>query len=308
MKDILIIGSLNMDMVIRTSHIPLSGETVTGHFCDDLPGGKGANQACAAGRLGSNAAMLGMVGRDKYGDILVDGLRAAGVDTSLVERCDQRTGQAIICVSDAGNNSIIVLPGANGALTAEHIAAHEKEIADSRYVMLQMEIPFEAVCKAAELAARHGCRVVLNPAPATGPLPQSLLKTVDYLTPNETELSLLTGLPVESVEQAAAAAKRLIGEGVRCVLATLGEKGALYVTAEEERLFAAFPVKPMDTTAAGDTFNAAFAVRLSEGATCAEAVSFANAAAGISVTRPGAQPSIPTREETERALREGVIK
>lgn len=302
MRDILVIGSLNMDMVIKTPHIPAPGETITGTFSAYLPGGKGANQACAAGKLGGSAAMLGMVGRDAFGESLLNSLRTAGVDTSLIGRCDEHTGQAIIYVGSTGNNSIVVLPGANQACDAAFVAAHEEEIAASRCVMLQMEIPFEAVCAALELAAKHGCKVVLNPAPAAGPLPASILKTVDFLTPNETELSLLTGLPVENDEQAVSAARSLIAEGVRCVLATLGSKGALLVTAQESRLFPACRVQPVDTTAAGDTFNAAFAVRMAEGASMEEAITFANAAAAISVTRPGAQPSIPSRAETDAML------
>lgn len=305
MRDILVIGSLNMDMVIRTPHIPAPGETISGQFSAYLPGGKGANQACAAGKLGGSAAMLGMVGRDEFGDALMESLRDAGTDTSLIGRSDSHTGQAIIYVSDAGDNSIVVLPGANADCGAAFVAAHETEIAASRFVMLQLEIPLDAVCAAAELAAKHGRKVVLNPAPAAGPLPGKLLKTVDFLTPNETELSLLTGLPVENERDAEAAAKLLLAQGVRCVLATLGEKGALCVTANETRLFPARRVQPVDTTAAGDTFNAAFTVRMAEGASMAEAIRFANAAAAISVTRPGAQPSIPSRAETDAMMQEG---
>lgn len=302
MRDILVIGSLNIDMVIQTPHIPAPGETISGKFSAYLPGGKGANQACAAGKLGGRTAMLGMVGKDAFAETLLGSLSAADVDTSLIGRCDEHTGQAIICVGSTGNNSIVVLPGANQACDAAFVAAHETEIAASRYVMLQMEIPFEAVCTAAELAAKHGCKVVLNPAPAVGPLPASILKTVDFLTPNETELSLLTGLPVENEEEAVTAARSLIAQGVRCVLATLGSRGALFITAQESRLFPACPVQPVDTTAAGDTFNAAFTVRMAEGASTEEAVTFANAAAAISVTRPGAQPSIPSRAETDAML------
>ncbi len=302
MRDILIIGSLNMDTVVRAQHIPVTGETVLGRFDANIPGGKGANQSCAAGRLGSSAAMLGLVGRDAFGDALIASLQASGVDTSLIGRSDAPTGQALICVNDQGNNAIIVLSNANGACDASVIRANENEIANSRFLMLQMEIPEEAVMEAIRLGKKHGCTVMLNPAPARRALPEEILPLIDYLTPNETELSVLTGLPANDPQEAAAAAKKLISAGVKTVIATLGSQGALYVTADAFRLFPAVKVQPVDTTAAGDTFNAAFAVRLAEGASIEEAVRFANAAAGISVTRRGAQPSIPTREETDRFL------
>ena len=307
MRDILIIGSLNMDTVVCASHIPVTGETIIGSFVDNIPGGKGANQACAAGKLGSSAAMLGLVGNDEFGDALIGSLRQSNVDTSLVGRSEARTGQALICVNDQGNNAIIVLPGANGECGIDRIRAHKKEIADSRYLMLQLEIPEDAVMEAIRMGKEHGCGIILNPAPAQHPLPPEILPLIDYLTPNETELSILTGLPANDPDEAAAAAKTLITAGVKAVLATLGSRGALYVTADTVQLFPAEKVKPVDTTAAGDTFNAAFAVRLAEGAAVSEAIRFANAAAGISVTRHGAQPSIPGREEIDRFLATGSI-
>ena len=307
MRDILIIGSLNMDTVVRAQHIPVTGETIIGSFVANIPGGKGANQACAAGRLGSSAAMLGLVGKDEFGDTLISSLRDSHVDTSLVGRSEARTGQALICVNDQGNNAIIVLPGANGECGVDRIRANEAEIAGSRFLMLQMEIPEDAVMEAIRLGKAHGCGIILNPAPAQHPLPPEILPLIDYLTPNETELSVLTGMPANDPDEAAAAAKTLISRGVKAVLATLGSSGALYVTADTVRLFPAEKVQPVDTTAAGDTFNAAFAVRLAEGAPVDEAVRFANAAAGISVTRHGAQPSIPSREEVDRFRASGSI-
>ncbi len=299
MRDILIIGSLNMDTVVRAPHIPATGETIIGSFVANIPGGKGANQACAAGRLGSSAAMLGLVGQDAFGDELIASLHGAGVDTSLIGRADAPTGQALICVNDEGNNAIIVLANANGQCDISRIKAHEREIAASQFIMLQMEIPEDAVMEAIRLGKKHGSCVILNPAPARHPLPADILPLIDYLTPNETELSVLTGLPANTPDEAAMTAKALIAGGVKAVLATLGSRGALYVTADTVRLFPAEKVQPVDTTAAGDTFNAAFAVRLAEGASADEAIRFANAAAGISVTRRGAQPSIPGREEVD---------
>ena len=246
--------------------------------------------------------MLGMVGRDAAGSALIESLQAAGADTSLIGRSDRQTGQAVIAVNDEGNNAIIVLPGANADCGAALVSAHEAEIKDSRVIMLQFEIPADAVQRAACLGKKHGRTVVVNPAPAKGPLPADLLPLIDWLTPNETELSILSGLPVNDADEAVRASRKLIAGGVRAVLATLGSRGALYVTAQTDRLFPAARVRPVDTTAAGDTFNGAFAVRLAENAGIEEAVRFANAAAGISVTRRGAQPSIPGRAEVEAFL------
>ena len=299
MRDILVIGSLNMDMVVRAPHIPAAGETVSGRFAANIPGGKGANQACAAARSGADTAMLGLVGRDAFGDALTESLRQAHVDTALIGRSDEHTGQALICVSDQGSNAIVILPGANGACGEDVIRRHEADIAGSRTVMLQMEIPEEAVWTAVRLGKKHGCRVILNPAPVRGPLPPDILPLIDWLTPNEIELSVLTGLPVGSPEDAAAAARRLTAQGVRAVLATLGSQGALLVTGDETRFFPAEKVTAVDTTAAGDTFSGAFAARLSECGDPARAIAFANAAAGISVTRSGAQTSIPDRAEVD---------
>lgn len=305
MRDIFVIGSLNMDMVIRTPHLPLPGETILGTLIADIPGGKGANQAYAAGKLGRSTAMLGMVGRDSFGDALLHNLESVGVDTCLVARSEKQTGQAVIYVGEEqGNNSIVVLPGANHSCDAAFIRAHEAEIAQSRVVILQMEIPPEAIHEAIRLAHKHQCTVILNPAPAAGPLPDDLLPLIDYLAPNETELALLTGMSVNNESEAEAAAGKLVQSGVKNVLTTLGSKGALLVNGEGVRFYPSFTMKAVDTTAAGDTFIGAFAVRYSEGATISDAVLFANAAAAISVTRPGAQPSIPSRKETEAFLQE----
>ena len=308
MRDILVIGSLNMDMVVRAQHIPAAGETIPGRFVANIPGGKGANQACAAGRSGARTAMLGLVGRDAFGDTLIESLRQANVDTGLIGRSAEHTGQAMICVNDLGNNAIIILAGANGACDAGMIRAHEAEIAASRTIMLQLEIPEEAVWTAIRLGQKHHRRVILNPAPSKGPLPPDILPMIDWLTPNEIELSVLTGLPVSNLEEAVSAAKKLVEQGVHAVLATLGSQGALCVTRDDVRLFPAEKVQAVDTTAAGDTFSGAFAARLSEIGDAAQAIAFANAAAGISVTRSGAQTSIPNRAEVEQFLEKGILK
>lgn len=299
-KKILVIGSLNMDMVIPVKELPQKGETILGGSPDYIPGGKGSNQACAAAKLGGTVTMLGKVGRDEMGRTLKDDLAAAGVDVSHVEETpDAPTGMAVIYVSETGSNSIVVVPGANGLCDLGYIEANEALIAAHDIIVLQLEIPHDAVFRAIQLAKKHGRLVVLNPAPAPDSLPREVIAGLDYFTPNETELARIAGLPVGNVEEATAAGRKLVGEGVGTVLATLGEAGALLVTADRAELVPALRVKAVDTTAAGDTFNGAFVTALAEGRPEAEAIAFGNRAAAISVTRKGAQTSIPTRAEVD---------
>lgn len=299
-KKILVIGSLNMDMVIPVKELPQRGETILGGSPDYIPGGKGANQACAAGKLGGTVTMLGKVGRDAMGQSLKENLAAAGVDVSHVEETpDAPTGMAVIYVSGGGSNSIVVIPGANGLCDRAYIEANEELIAASDIVVLQLEIPYEAVFQAIRLAKKHGRLVVLNPAPAPDSLPEEVIASLDYFTPNETELARIAGMPVGGVEEAIAAGKALVARGVGTVLATLGEAGALLVTAEEARVIPTLRVKAVDTTAAGDTFHGAFVTALGEGMEEAAAIAFGNKAAAISVTRKGAQTSIPSRQEVD---------
>ncbi len=299
-KKILVIGSLNMDMVIPVKELPQRGETILGGSPDYIPGGKGANQACAAGKLGGTVTMLGKVGRDAMGQSLKENLAAAGVDVSHVEETpDAPTGMAVIYVSEGGSNSIVVIPGANSLCDRAYIEANEELIAASDIVVLQLEIPYEAVFQAIRLAKKHGRLVVLNPAPAPDSLPEEVIASLDYFTPNETELARIAGMPVGGVEEAIAAGKALVARGVGTVLATLGEAGALLVTAEEARVIPTLRVKAVDTTAAGDTFHGAFVTALGEGMEEAAAIAFGNKAAAISVTRKGAQTSIPSRQEVD---------
>ena len=299
-KKILVIGSLNMDMVIPVKDLPQKGETILGGSPDYIPGGKGANQACAAAKLGGSVAMLGKVGRDEMGRALKDNLSAAGVDVTHVEETDKApTGMAVIYVSQSGHNSIVVVPGANGLCDAEYIRANEELIAAHDIIVLQLEIPHDAVFLAIRLAKKHRRLVVLNPAPAPDSLPSEVIAGLDYLTPNETELARIAGMPVGGTEEAVAAGKKLVAEGVGTVLATLGEQGALLVTGDRAQVIPTLKVDAVDTTAAGDTFNGAFVTALAEGRDEADAIAFANRAAAISVTRKGAQTSIPTREEVE---------
>jgi ribokinase len=298
---ILVIGSLNMDMVVAVDEIPRRGETVPGGNPAYIPGGKGANQACAAAKLGGKTAMLGMVGDDTAGRTLMDSLRLAGVDVSAVAATDQApTGTAIIQVDRSGGNCIVVIPGANAFCGKSHIEARRDLIKSHDIVLLQMEIPPDATFAAAELAAGYGKTVILNPAPAPGAIPDAVFAYLDYLIPNETELEKLSGLPVADAGSARAAARRLFGRGVKNLLVTLGSQGALLIGGGGAGPILSSPapkVAAIDSTAAGDTFVGAFAVALSEAMPLDAALSFANRAAAISVTRPGAQPSMPGRGE-----------
>lgn len=297
-SNILVIGSLNMDWIIEVDHTPIAGETLLGHFAKEVPGGKGANQAYAASSLGGHVTMLGAVGKDPSGEKLLQSLQKAGVNTSPIQaNSETGSGMAIIYLNKMGNNSIVVLPNANNTVTKEVIMAHDELFKVADIIMLQLEIPLESVYEAATLAHKYHKTIILNPAPAISHLPNEILSKIDYITPNETELSTLTNQPVSTVDDAIIAAQTLLRSGIKHVITTLGEKGAVLVTLEEARHFPALSVKAIDTTAAGDSFNGALAVYLAEGKSIEEAIVFGNQVAAITVTREGAQSSIPFREE-----------
>ena len=296
--DVLVVGSLNMDLVIRTPRLPHPGQTVAAPALETIPGGKGANQAVAAARLGSHVAMLGFVGDDAHGTALRDGLRREGVDTSMVSvQAGSTTGIACVTVADSGQNTIVIVAGANQLLTPAMIDAQEAAFARAKVIVCQLESPPDAVERALLLGQRLGKTVILNPAPALGPLPTPWLAACDYLIPNETEAALLTARPVDSPQAALAAAADLHAQGARHVIITLGARGIAYVDAYTQLLMPAHPAQAIDTTAAGDTFVGALATALAEGAAPAAAIQFGQAAAAVSVTRRGAQPSIPFRSE-----------
>jgi ribokinase len=307
MKHIVVVGSLNMDFVVAVERLPAPGETVIGSDFQMHPGGKGANQACAAGKLGAGnvpTRMIGRVGYDVFGDSLKASLSAAGVDVSAVHGTrSAATGVALIPVEKSGQNSIVVASGANHALAASEVEAMRSVIRGAGFVLFQLESPLETVTAAMKLAREEGARTILDPAPAR-PLDPKLLAMVDILTPNETEASILTGLPPErvSLENAPALARKLLDLGPKSVILKLGELGCYYFDGQTELRSPAFPMEARDTTAAGDTFNAALAVALTEGHALTDALRFANAAAGISVTRVGAQASIPSRSEVDALL------
>jgi len=303
---ITVVGSLNMDFVVKVAKLPLPGETVLGGGFRTIPGGKGANQACAAGKLGGRVRMVGRVGDDVFGEELRTSLAAAGVDTAAVLATEGTpSGVALIFVQAGGQNQIVVASGANGRLAAADVA-RALEATDGGFLLLQLESPLETVEAAASAGRRQGMRVLLDPAPAR-PLPDALLERVDILTPNETEAMVLLDRREGSVTLAEApeVARALLRRGTRSVVLKLGENGAFLDEGEGGRHFPGLKVEAVDATAAGDTFNGALAVALAEGKPMAEAIAFANVAAALSVTRLGAQASIPARGEVEAALGRG---
>lgn len=302
MKSILIIGSLNMDASVRTHRLPVKGETVNGESVSFIPGGKGANQAAAAGRLAAvgSVSMIGCVGADSFGDELKESLRQSQVDVAGVCACENcSTGFAVVAVDSNGHNQIIVIPGSNALCNTEYIRSMDAMLQRADYVILQMEIPEPAVYDTIRRAKALGKTVILNPAPAPEHIPQEILAMVDYLTPNETELMYLAGREGNQLKDYIQAARTFVEAGTRNVVVTLGSQGALVVNKELCQVVPGQKTAAVDTVAAGDCFNAAMVVAMSEGRSLLEAVSFANKAAAISVSRKGAQSSLPWRREIE---------
>jgi ribokinase len=299
---ITVIGSLNMDLVTYVTRLPQSGETIIGKDFKQAPGGKGANQADTIAKLGVPVRMLGAVGADAMGKTLLTTLHKDGVDILQIERfTDISTGIATIIVDSAGNNCIVVTPGANYRFFAEHVNNLQKAVADSQIIVTQLEIPLATVCYSLELAKKLGKTTILNPAPACE-LDDALLAYVDILIPNETELELLSGASLQTEGDIITAARRLINRGVKEVIVTWGEQGCIYVNSEGFRSFEAYQVAAVDTTAAGDSFIGGLAVALSERKTIEEAILFAMAVAALTVTKKGAQSSLPYRHDVEELL------
>jgi ribokinase len=304
--NIVVVGSSNTDLMIRVPHLPVPGETILGGEFLTAPGGKGANQAVAAARAGGTVALVAKVGGDHYGEDAVAGFVRDGIDVTHVSR-DKRapSGVALIFVSATGENCIAVADSANARLAPADVKRAAGAIRSAGMLLLQLEIPIETVGAAASLAAAHRVPVILNPAPARS-LPDELLAKITLLTPNESECELLTGIKVTGEAAAAKAADALLARGVRTVIVTMGKRGAYVATREERRLAPGFKVEPVDTTAAGDVFNGALAVALVERRPLQQAVRFAQAAAALSVTRPGAQSSAPKRSAVDKFLKAGV--
>jgi ribokinase len=301
---ILVIGSFMMDLVVRTGRAPAGGETLIGSSFARFPGGKGANQAVAASRLGSSVVMAGMLGQDSFGEEMRDVMEREQIDTRYIKTENRySTGIGSIVLEENGQNRIIVVPGANLSYSAQDVEQLEPVIRTADMLVMQLEMDIAVIEKAAEIAQCHKVPVILNPAPAR-PLSDDLLRKVTYLTPNETELGIITGRTIESVEDCEEAAKTLLEKGVRHVIVTLGEKGALSADSSGMLRVPGYPVKAVDTVAAGDSFNGALACQLIRGMPLPEAIRFANAVGALTVTREGAIPSLPTLEEVEQFTRE----
>ena len=299
MPDILVVGSLNTDLVVRTPRFPGPGETISGEDLQIIPGGKGANQAVAAARHGAQVAMLGRVGNDSFADFLLDNLKENHVDVHFVERDAASTGTAIIVVDTNGQNSIVLSAGANGKVAPTDV--NNAPVRDFKLVLLQLEIPTPTVLAAAQRAHEAGLGVILNPAPAKE-LPEDLISLVDYLIPNETELSLLTNMEVHDVASAERAARSLLERGVKNVVVTLGSKGALLVSGAQATHVGTFSVDVVDTTAAGDAFIGGFAYSLLQNKSLERSARYGCACGALATTKFGAQPSLPTKQDVERFM------
>lgn len=302
MKKILVIGSLNMDLVAKVKYLPKLGETILGDALYENPGGKGANQAVAAARLGGNVKMIGKIGSDNYGNQLLENLKNNNIGTEGIIRCSETTGTAIIEVDGEGNNHIVVIAGSNMKLSREDIDSKINLIEESDIIILQQEIPMETVRYSLEISKKNNKITILNPAPAFK-ITEEILKLVDYLVLNETELELAVDRGKISETDYSEIMKYFKMKGSKDIILTLGEKGGIYTEAEDIKEYKALTVKAVDSTAAGDSFIGAFALKIAEGALISDALSFAVSVSALTVTRMGAQESLPTREELEIFLK-----
>jgi ribokinase len=297
---ITVVGSYNTDLVVRTPRMPIKGETIIGGPFFTGPGGKGANQAVAAARLGADVTMVVKLGADSFGDQAEENLVREGIRPDCVMRTEETpTGAALIFVDKDGENMIVVAAGANELLTPVDVDQAHQAITEADVLLVELEVPMETVERAIHLAHEAGVNVLLNPAPGQ-PLSPEMLRLVDVLTPNETETQIITGLPVRNPQEVEEAAQKLLAQGVGTVVVTLGAKGALIVTPDETQRVPGQPVKVVDTTGAGDAFNGALAVALAEAKELVKAVAFANTVAALQVTRLGTAPAMPYRDEVER--------
>ncbi len=303
MSGICVVGSINMDLVATVERFPKPGETIIGKEFGTFPGGKGANQAVAAGRLYPSVAMVGKVGDDVFGEQQLKNLKQNGVDTRGVKaQTGISSGIAVIEVDKSGENDIIVVPGANHLVDREFIDSQISWMLEFDVFLFQLEIPLDTAFYAIQKLKEHGKMVIFDPAPA-GTLPEKMYSSIDYITPNETELQILTGTEVFDETQLNRAALKLLSQGVKTVILKIGKKGAYLIREDQSTYVPGFKVATVDTTAAGDTFNGAFAVALAQGLPPEECVSFANAAAALSTTGKGAQVAMPQMQQVQFLLK-----
>ncbi len=301
-KPILVVGSINTDLILQVEHLPVPGETILGGDIQTAGGGKGANQAMAAARLGGNVTLVGRIGENAYGDFHLYAFQHESINTDAIVRCsDVATGTAVILVDNHGQNCIVVSSGANARLSNADVENASQQFIAGGILVLQLEIPIETVNFAAAKAKAAGMQVILNPAPAQQ-LSHALLRNTDVLILNETEMEIISGQPIDDEDTLRKTFDTLLKSGVQAVILTLGSKGAQYFSKETQFFQPAFQVQAVDTTAAGDAFVGAFAVALSEGKTPADAMQFAAAAGALAATKIGAQPSLPNRLEVKRFL------
>ncbi len=299
MNKVTVVGSFMYDLVATAPRRPKTGETLIGDSFGMFLGGKGANQAIAASRAGAIVSMVGRLGNDLFGDQFLEKFSEEGINTDFViQDTENGTGVGMPLIDASGDNSIVIIPQANMELSFENINQAESSIADSDVLVLQCEVPMEANQRAAEIANKTDTLVILNPAPACE-IPDALLSLVDIITPNESETEILTGMPTETDNQAIEAAHLLLSKGIETVILTLGSRGSFLLTKKMEKLIPAFSVEVVDTTAAGDAFCGALAASLAHGINIEKSVKIANAAGALAVTKLGAEPSLPSREEIQ---------
>lgn len=303
MGKITVIGSFVMDMVATVTEFPKAGQTVLGKTLRIYPGGKGANQAVAARRAGAAVEMIGCVGNDGNGKTFLELMKAEGINTEHVKISETPTSIAQIQINEEGENKIVVIPSANHEYTPNDLKEAEEAVKNSDLVMMQLELRYEVSVAILEMCRRLKKKVILNPAPGVK-LDEEILKLATYVTPNETELEILTGMKTESEEELYKAAEKLLSMGVECVIATLGKRGAMIADKDGKRIIEGYKATAVDTVGAGDCFNGAFAKCIAEGKTVEEAVRYANAAGALSVMKKGAIPSLPYAEETISFMRD----
>ena len=296
MNKICVIGSINMDLVVNVDEMPKKGQTLIGSNFKEVPGGKGANQAVAASRLGANVCMVGKVGSDGFGQNLLNQLKNNNVDTKYIQIEEGASGVALITVDKNAENAIVVSPGANFKLAQKDIDNCIDAIKESNVVVIQLETPIDTIKYALEKSKELGKFTILNPAPAVK-LGDDIIKNVDLLTPNETELEILSGVSINNEEDILKAAQVMLEKGVKKLIVTLGSKGSLYIDKENKKFKKSYKVDAIDTTAAGDSYTGAIAVSLSQGKNVEDAIDFASRVGALCVTKEGAQTSLPTIEE-----------